>query len=125
MNNKFVTIKTLDANSMVLTQYHGREKVDWALMSDKIMTEIWTYIDGVKVNIPQDPYDASELGWHKGAELLRWLPGLSSVEHVLIRDNAIIAWCHDTVDRRTYRVFSDSIWFHHEADALLCMLRWL
>lgn len=34
MNNKFVTIKTIDADSMVLTQYHGKKKIDRALMSD-------------------------------------------------------------------------------------------
>ena len=81
-------------------------------------TEVWCYIDGQKVEIPFAPYEAEQLGWHKGAEF-------KSPIHIDDTKGAEVdAWCRKTFDPYVYRVFIRSAWFLREQDAMLCKLRW-
>ena len=83
------------------------------------MTEVSTFIDGVKVIIPLSPLDAQDSGWHLGAEY----------ESALYWDDhdfeTINKWCRETFDQDTYKMFMRSVWFLRESDAMLCKLRWV
>lgn len=82
------------------------------------MTEVWLYIDGKKVQVPNRPYEASDLGWHIGAE---YESALNWKEHDFV---SIKEWCEATFDPHVYKMFMRSVWFLNENDALLCKLRW-
>lgn len=81
-------------------------------------TQAWAYIEGQKVEIPFAPYEAEQLGWHKGAEFK---------SSIYINDTVgaeVDAWCRKTFDPYVYRVFLRSAWFLREQDAMLCRLKW-
>ena len=83
-------------------------------------TEYCVYIDGKKVQVPMHPYEAPDLGWHKGAEY-------SSAIYLPSEQNKytnIAEWCRATFDPHTYRMFLKSVWFLYEHDAVLCRLKW-
>jgi hypothetical protein len=82
------------------------------------MTEVYLIIDGKKVRVPNRPYEASDLGWHRGAD---YGSALNWKEHDFV---SIKEWCEATFDPHTYKMFMRSVWFLHEQDALLCKLRW-
>ena len=82
--------------------------------------EAWTFIDGMKIRVPLDRYDATDYGWHKGAGFKIWDSGSGVAD----REAGIREWCLKTFDRNSYTVFHDGVYFYREADALLCKLRW-
>lgn len=84
------------------------------------MTEMWTFIDGVKVNIPKAPWQAEDFGWHKGAEFSSPLFLTDEQKYDLV-----YKWCKETFGPAyTYKMFLRSVWFYREEDATLCKLRW-
>ena len=84
------------------------------------MTEAYFYIDGRKVRVPMHPYEAPDLGWHLGVEYASPIY-LRSGEYKYTK---IAEWCKATFDPHTYQLFTKSVWFLDESDALLCKLRW-
>lgn len=81
-------------------------------------TQIWTFIDGKRVDIPAAPYEAEEFGWHKGVEFKSSWTKLNNI------DDEIYEWCRATFDPHIYKVFIRGVWFYREQDAMLCKLRW-
>ncbi len=81
------------------------------------MTEVYLIIDGKKVRVPSRPYEASDLGWHRGADY-------GSAFEAAGIELDIKEWCEATFDPHTYKMFMRSVWFLREQDALLCKLRW-
>lgn len=86
-------------------------------------SEAWRFIDGEKINVPLDYYDAIKFGWHKGADFRRWFPCVDVVVEIE-REVNIRNWCANTFNRDTYTTFHDSIWFYREKDAIICQLKW-
>jgi len=85
--------------------------------------EMWTYIDGVKINVPLDTYDAIHYGWHKGAEFRQWEVGVDVLPEQ-IRENEIRQWANHTFRKDTFKFFYNGVWFFREEDAILCQLKW-
>ena len=82
------------------------------------MTQAYFFLDGKKVLVPMTPYEAVIYGWHQGA---KYETALNWKEHDF---DSIFEWCKATFDPHTYKMFMRSVWFLHEKDAVLCMLRW-
>ena len=82
------------------------------------MTEMWTFIDGKRFNLPTAPWQADDFGWHCGVEF-KSMAFFDDSE-----GQTITEWCKATFDPYLYRVFIRSIWFYRESDAMLCKLRW-
>jgi hypothetical protein len=81
------------------------------------MTQVWAYINGQRVEIPQADYEARECGWHKGAEC-NWRTFADDERNLAIR-----SWCRQTFDPHTYVMFSRGVYFLYESDAVMCKLR--
>lgn len=83
------------------------------------MTEMWTFIDGKRVNIPKAPWQAQEFGWHQGTEFNS--PIFLTDEQ---KYDQVNQWCKDTFDGYVYKMFLRTVWFYREEDAMLCKLKW-
>lgn len=81
-------------------------------------TEVYLFIDGIRVDIPQTPQEAADRGWHLGTEFKSFV--FLETPH----GHTVVDWCKNTFDPHLYKVFMRSIWFYRESDSVICKLRW-
>ena len=88
------------------------------------MTTAYTYINGERVDIPQNFIQARKLGWHRAG------PDCINV----LQEDEIFQWCRQTFAGNSFGLFAEYshtygryqhyFWFLYEQDAVLCNLRW-
>lgn len=69
--------------------------------------------------VPQNSHAASRCNWHKGADISRHSWFELDGEYARLYD-----WCKATFNIHHYVIFSDSVWFIEESDAVACQLKW-
>lgn len=80
--------------------------------------EKWTYLDGVKVEIPRSLEQAKAWGWHKGVDY-NYFYRHKHKHHY----EDVVPWCREHLNPYLFETFGGSIWFYREEDAMFCQLR--
>jgi hypothetical protein len=79
--------------------------------------ESWTYLDGVRVEIPQSAIEARDRGWYQA---MAFMPAFKDAPLY----DEMINWCIDTYDGRLWRSFVNGMWFYRKKDRDWFTLRW-